>query len=272
MARTEDDLHAHYANPPVDPTAVDRLTDHVTTLVAGTHHHRRGWVPAAATIIVVILLGGAVAALQAQSHPSPESAATTPTVTSPSSTRTSTSTTASTATTGQVTLQRFIDLAPRPGTLTNFVGSTGSDGLAQVVYDDGHGAAQITVRMTAPPSYTVVSSSPPTSPGSPCGGSNSPTCTTSPDGTTIVVSQGLEYPNGHTPNATRWSVDIQRPDKVTVAIQEWNAPTQKGTAPTRSEPPFTIAELTTIATSPTWTTTVTPALASRAAALIIPTK
>jgi hypothetical protein len=259
MARTEDDLHAHYADPPVDPTAVARLTEHATALTTGTHHHRR-WVPAAAALAVVILIGGGAAVLQAQKDPTPESAATTPPV--PSTTTTTSPAPAPTEpTVGQLTLQRFLDLAPRPGTLTNLVDlSLVNFGTVQLVYDDGHGPAQIDVSVTTTGTGTDL----------PCGAVGGFTCSTLPDGTLMRVHQGPEYPNGHTPNAARWSIDILSPGKVGVYLDEWNAPTEKGTDPTRADPPFTIAELTTIATSPTWTTPTTPDLATRAATLPLP--
>lgn len=256
MVRTEDDLHDHYANPPVDPRAMGRLTDHVTALAADGHRRRR-WVPAAAAVAVVVLIGGGAAVLQSQKSPTPESAATTPPVPSSSSAPAPV-----TPTVGQLTLQRLVDLFPRPGALTQLVDlSQANFGTVQVVYDDGHGAAEISLDVTT--TGAVVGTN------LPCGAAGD-TCTTLPDGTLIRVHQGPEYPRGHTPNATNWAVDILSPGKVGMHLDEWNAPTEKGTDPTRAEPPFTIAELTAIVTSPTWTTPATPDLASRAATLPLP--
>lgn len=155
-------------------------------------------------------------------------------------------------------LQRFVDLLPRPGTLTHFVDlSHENPGPVQVVYDDGHGAAAIIAGMY--PSTNL-----------PCASQAGDTCSTRPDGTKVRIHQGPEYPSGHAPNATSWSVDILRPDEVTVSIHEWNAPTEKGSAPSRAVPPFTIAELTAIATNPSWTPDVSLDLAVRAATLYVP--
>lgn len=263
MPRSDTDLYDHYAQPPVDPAAVDRLNDLIADLGVGSPR-RRPWVPVAAAIAVVILIGGGAAALQSHTSPTPETAATTPP-----------NTTSATAvpgdgpgpTFGKITLQRLVDLLPRRGRLTNFVDlSRGNVRSAQVVYDDGHGAAEILIGTFTPAATTTPAAD------LPCGERGGFTCSTLPDGTAIRVHQGPEYPNGHTPNATSWSVDILRPGKVVVTIAEWNAPTEKGSAPTRAQPPFTIAELTTIATSPTWTTTDSPNLIARAATLDVPNR
>jgi len=255
MHRTENDLHAHYADLPVDPAAVNRLTHQIAELRAP---RRRHWMPVAAGIAVLVLIGGGATLLHSQNSPTSETAAATAPSTSTQVPHTSAPAPVPDSLAGKITLQRFIDLLPRPGKLTQFVDlSRGNSGPVQVVYDDGHGAAEIIAGMH--PSANL-----------PCGSRPGDTCSTRPDGTQVRVHQGPEYPNGHTPNATTWSVEILRPDKVSVSIEEWNAPTEKGSAPSRAEPPFTIAELTAIVTAQSWTTAVSPDLAARAATLYVP--
>lgn len=263
MPRSETDLYDHYAQPPVGPAAVDRLNDRIAELDVGSSG-RQPWVPAAAAIAVVILIGGGAAALQSHTPPTPETAATTPPATASA---TSVPSDGPGPTFEKITLQRLVDLLPRPGTLTNFVDlSRGNLRSAQVVYNDRHGAAEILIG-----TFTPTADSTPAA-DLPCGERGGFTCSTLPDGTAIRVHQGPEYPHGRTPNATSWSVDILRPGKVFVPIAEWNAPTEKGSPPTRAQPPFTISELTTIATSPTWTTKDSPDLIARAATLDVPNR
>jgi len=259
MHRTEDDLHANYADPPVDPGAVNRLTHQIAELRAPRRGRR--WMPVTAGIAVLVLIGGGATLLHSQNSPASETAAASAPSTSTQVPHTSAPAPVPDSLAGKIMLQRFIDLLPRPGKLTQFVDLShgGSPGPVQVVYDDGHGAVEIIVGMY--PSATGCS---------PCANRAGDTCSTRPDGTQVRIHQGPEYPNGHTPNATTWSVDILRPDKIAILIHEWNAPTEKGSPPSRAVPPFTIDELTTIATDPSWTPTVPPQLAARAATLYVP--
>jgi hypothetical protein len=117
----------------------------------------------------------------------------------------------------------------------------------EIAFDDGHGAAQMDVALTwtgSQPHDAI-----------PQGCTASPTCTVLPDGTTIATSQGLEYPAdpSHPDNSTEWTVTVYHPSVgLEVAISEWNAPTEKDSPISRPAPPFSLAELTAIATSPSW--------------------
>jgi len=276
MSPTEHDGHDPDAAPTTGATAVEGT---------GAHRHgRRYWVPAAAVAAAVVVIGGSVLVLGTRAAPTSVTAAAANTAPTSSQANPVTAApgTVAGALSGKVMLQRFVDLVPRPGTLTHFVDLThgGAPGPAQVVFNDGHGAAEIIVGM-----QTATTGRPALCPSGdvagttdhPAPASNAPAlpprglpCTTLPGGTQLRVIQGPEYPNGHTPNATRWSVDVLRPDTIEVSIHEWNAPTEKGSAPSRAVPPLTIAELTTIATDPGWTSTVSPDVAARAAALHVP--
>jgi hypothetical protein len=59
-------------------------------------------------------------------------------------------------------------------------------------------------------------------------------------------------------------------DGLEVDISEWNAPSSNDSPISRPTPPFTGAELITMATSPTWSATASPHTISAAAGLFTP--
>jgi len=143
MSPTEHDGHDPDAAPTTGATAVEGT---------GAHRHgRRYWGPAAAVAAAVVVIGGSVLVLGTRAAPTPVTAAagnTAPT-SSQANPITAAPTTVAGALSGKVMLQRFVDLVPRPGTLTHFVDLShgGAPGPAQVVFNDGHGAAEIIVGM-----------------------------------------------------------------------------------------------------------------------------
>lgn len=152
------------------------------------------------------------------------------------------------------------DLLPRPGTITSRAGIARS-GLvaANLVYNDGHGAAQISLSLGAGVGTFCTQNPRPTS------------CQILPDGTVLFVYQGSEYPaRPQNPGATKWSVTATRGDGISVEISEWNAPTEKGTQASRPEPPLTIPELTSIARNPRISATADPAAVAAASSLFTP--
>lgn len=152
------------------------------------------------------------------------------------------------------------DLLPRPGTITSRAGIARS-GLvaANLVYNDGHGAAQISLSLGAGVGTFCAQTPRPTS------------CQILPDGTVLFVYQGSEYPaRPQNPGATKWMVTVTRGDGVSVEISEWNAPTEKGTHASRAEPPLTIPELTRIARNPRISATADPAAVAAASSLFTP--
>lgn len=116
------------------------------------------------------------------------------------------------------------------GTAADSSGITGSP-LADVVYDDGHGKALVTVAVSRPypgqavtgcPDKTLVTYD---------------SCTTGrqPDNSVLTLLQGYEYPDKRLPTKM-WSAYLVRPDGGMVEADEWNAPADKGSAvsgPTR---------------------------------------
>jgi hypothetical protein len=156
--------------------------------------------------------------------------------------------------TPQAALQTLIDLLPRPGAVTSMTGRLAGGALAEMVYDDGHGAAKVAVGVLVGAGWVCLQPTQTT------------TCSSLPDGSKLSVYQDFEYP-AQQKGATEWLVAVLRPDNVQIQISEWNAPSSKDSPTSRATPPFSISELTTIATNPLWTTMITPELADRSANL-----
>jgi hypothetical protein len=137
----------------------------------------------------------------------------------------------------QAVEQTLIGLFPRSGAISELSGQqVGSSATVFLTYDDGQGAAHVDAEVT--PAGSV-----------PCA-SGQAGCTTGPDGTRLRLIQGPLYqskPSG----PVLWSLAGLRPDGIGVSITEWNAPDASQTA-SRPAPPFTVAELTAIVTSPAW--------------------
>lgn len=168
------------------------------------------------------------------------------------------------ATTPQALLQIALDTLPRPGKTSHYSGNFGTAfASAWFVYDDGHGAAAVTVAIQAPssePHAAVITPCTPRTAG----------CSVLADGSHVQVRQGKQYQDGRTPNSTEWDLDLVRTDGVEMSFIEWNAPAPKDAAPTRALPPFTIAELTRWADSPRFTTTISAGYANQTAHLFKP--
>jgi hypothetical protein len=168
--------------------------------------------------------------------------------------------------TPQVAVQTLTDLLTGQGTVTRPTGrAIANQALAEVLFDDGHGAAQIDIAVTLGASPTNVKGAAP-----PSGCTPGPDCTTLPDGSQVSSYQTYEYADRADKGSQEWSVSAFRPDGIQVELIEWNAPTPKDSAATRVDPPLTIAQLTTIATSPKWSATVPAATAAADAKLFIP--
>ncbi|MBT2446693.1 hypothetical protein J7F03_06290 [Streptomyces sp. ISL-43] len=71
------------------------------------------------------------------------------------------------------------------------------------------------------------------------------------DGSRIMLFQGYEYPDRRA-DTKLWRATVVTPQGFLVDAQEYNAATEKGSATTRPEPPLTLAQLKTLATSPLW--------------------
>jgi hypothetical protein len=274
MTRTEHDLIAMYDYQPDIDALEFRISQWILTspgVSAGSRRSGgRSWVAAttaAVAVAAVAITGSVLAERGLQSHPTAIAAP--PASARPDSSPGATSADASATVplTAQVAQQTLLDLLPRKGTITKRTGAADEgSALTEMTFDDGHGAAQIDLAVSYPVnglSKTGWACTPGTSVPPITG------CSTLPDGTQLFRSQGYEYPDRRV-DTLDWTVAALRPDGVQVEITEWNAPTEKDSPISRPAPPFTIAELTAVATSPVWTSTVSPSTVQRDAALFVP--
>ena len=168
------------------------------------------------------------------------------------------------ATTPQVLLQTALDTLPQKGTTSHYAGnySVGYAGT-QFVYDDGRGAAQIYLDIGYAP-YRDENSTP-------CVIGRAG-CTVLADGAHALVTTSREYGAGdpRTPHTTQWSIALVRADGLQVGITEFNAPQEKGAELTRTDPPFSVHQLTTWADGSQWRKNVTAARAATARHLFLP--
>jgi hypothetical protein len=248
----DDDLRTHYAAIRVEPGASARILAVVTD--PPLRQNRRAAFAISGSVAAVGALALAVALVSSGEGGADSAPAGSPggvvTSAAPSSSLPSAIPTASPVQTvsPQLAVQTLVGLTSAKGIASLLGGRTVANTVAgEIVFDDGHGAAQMDVALTwkgTQPHDAVAQD---------C--SASPTCTVLPDGTTIATAQGLEYPAdpSHKDNSTEWTVTVYHPsDGLEVAISEWNAPTEKDSPVSRPTPPFSLAELTAIATSPSW--------------------
>ncbi len=138
--------------------------------------------------------------------------------------------------------QTLISLLPGDGTVQSWRPelTTQAGNAVDVIYDDGQGAALITGAVDHPDL--------PGEHSLPCAVA---TCTPLPDGTGyLALYQGTGDPNRPGTTGTEWEASVHR-DNIVVTISEWNSTDPYG-APTRTEPPLTMDQLTSIAEDPSW--------------------
>ncbi|WNZ08963.1 hypothetical protein [Streptomyces sp. 11x1] len=130
---------------------------------------------------------------------------------------------------------------------------TSADGppYAQVVYDDGRGAAAVQLvlgrieadseearRLTDCPDRTLVAY-------------DSCEESTLPGGARLMLFQGYEYPDRRV-DTKNWYAQLVDPAGYEVSVMEWNAEAQKDAPVTRPEPPLSLAALKRIVRDPGW--------------------
>ena len=166
--------------------------------------------------------------------------------------------------TPQAAAQILIALLPRAGKVSQLSGRSATNFAAsQLVFDDGLGAAQLSIAIGEGQSFVCTEQV------------GTPGCQTLPNGDQLYVNQGPEYPAGKTRSASdaglvSWDVQLLRQDGVLIDVSEWNAPSEKESAASRPEPPFTVSELTAIASSDRWQMTISPQVATQAQSLFTP--
>ncbi|MFC7826384.1 hypothetical protein [Streptomyces sp. NPDC057375] len=122
---------------------------------------------------------------------------------------------------------------------------------AQVVFDDGEGAAAISLgfgrvepkgsevgQLTQCPDQTFV-------PYDSCDSSRLD------DGSTLRLLQGYEYPDRRV-DTKLWSADLVTAEGQHVSVSEWNSSAQKGAPVTREEPPLSTEALKKLVTADVW--------------------
>ncbi len=251
--------------------AVDTLDPPTDRLIAGgvargrTLRRRRYFTLAAegATCVLVLVAVAAmtVQLITARTHGTSASAGVKPSPAIP--TLTAAPPEGTVAVTGQVMAQTLLDLLPAELGNVRVVRMAGRSftgfAAAEVVIDDGHGAAELAISMTyrMPNHRNIVSAecSDPTV-------STDVVCRIMTDGGFLSTSHG-----GGSGIATKWQVQLGRTDNVQIELTEWNAPAEKDARQTRPKPPLTVSQMTTIVGSGRWQTHVSAALAARAASL-----
>ncbi|MEU2423072.1 hypothetical protein ABZ619_18965 [Streptomyces sp. NPDC007851] len=125
------------------------------------------------------------------------------------------------------------------------------DPYAQVVYDDGHGAAAISVavnrvlpggtdarQVTQCPDKVYIPYD---------------SCVTShlPDASVVTVVKGYEYPDRRV-DTKLWTANLVTPDGHHVSVSEWNAAAEKDAPISRQQPPLSAAQLKVLAAAQEW--------------------
>jgi hypothetical protein len=114
---------------------------------------------------------------------------------------------------------------------------------AQLVFDDGHGPAEVSVvlqtQSDVPQNCTAADAA-----GDYCR-------QTTVHGGTLTIWEGWEY-SDHRNNTKEWMAEYRHQDGALVSVSEWNAPSEKDAPASRPNPPLTATRLASIATAPAW--------------------
>ncbi|GKQ41038.1 hypothetical protein ALMP_75570 [Streptomyces sp. A012304] len=132
---------------------------------------------------------------------------------------------------------------------------------ALVVYDDGKGAAAVSVGLdrvlsgaeTGDGGFDPAGAAMRCPDAVPGAQSAFDSCRTEklPDGSVLTVYQGYEYPDRRT-DTKSWGAELVTSAGQRVSVQEWNSPAQKGQPVSRPEPPLSPAQLKKLASAPQW--------------------
>jgi hypothetical protein len=134
--------------------------------------------------------------------------------------------------------------------------SKGPYSRASLVFDDGRGAAAISISLNRTDSPLASMASLAGCAVGPDGtgrmGPNG-TCTTKKfeDGSDLLLVRGHEPPYRDKDTAV-WSARLIKPDGSVINVMEWNAPAQKGAKITRANPPLTQRQLTDLVRATEW--------------------
>ncbi|MFJ9583119.1 hypothetical protein [Streptomyces acidicola] len=126
---------------------------------------------------------------------------------------------------------------------------------AQLVYDDGKGAAAIGISMGRIEPGSQQAREVTTCPAEELVPHDA--CSTSrlPDGSLLMLFQGYEYPDRRV-DTKWWNAELVTPEGHHVSLSEWNAGAQKGAPVTRPDPPLSTEQLKKVITAKDWRTAV----------------
>jgi hypothetical protein len=254
MTRTERELRAIYTDLEREPMSELRLREWLDGVAVPTHHRgssRHRWaVVASAAAVAAVAVATAVAAGSRSHHGVPAG--------SPATVRTSAD--AEVAPTPQVAAQTLLDLLPRRGSVSELSGVTiDKHPQAELVYDDGQGAARLTVSLDLPPAEW---------PRPQCR-AGQPYCRVLPDGT-IVTWQTVQDPKEPKIAGQMWTANASRPNGFAVTVTEYTSAVPKIGPVTRAVPPLTVDELKAIVSSSRWQSSVTAEAAQQDEQLFTP--
>ncbi|MBA2808674.1 hypothetical protein E0500_015025 [Streptomyces sp. KM273126] len=126
---------------------------------------------------------------------------------------------------------------------------------AQLVYDDGKGAAAIGISMGRIEPGSQQARQVTTCPAEELIPHDA--CSTSrlPDGSLLMLFQGYEYPDRRV-DTKRWNAELVSPEGHHVSLTEWNAEAEEDAPVTRPDPPLSTEQLKKVVTAKDWRTAV----------------
>lgn len=121
----------------------------------------------------------------------------------------------------------------------------------QLVFDDGKGAAAVSVSLDRVEPGSDQARQTTECPGKPY--AHYDACSTSrlPDGSVVMVLQGYEYPDRRV-DTKWWDAELVTPQGHHVGVSEWNAAAEKDSPVTRPRPPLSPAQLRRLAAATAW--------------------
>ncbi|MEU0369056.1 hypothetical protein ABZ070_02120 [Streptomyces sp. NPDC006283] len=122
---------------------------------------------------------------------------------------------------------------------------------ASVVFDDGKGAAAVSIGLNAVDPDGRAADEAVSCPSQALVQHDSCTSEKLADGSTYMLFQGYEYPDRREETKS-WRATLITPAGVMVEANEWNAPAQKGAQVSRPNPPLTAGQLKTLVTAEAW--------------------
>ncbi|MET9290688.1 hypothetical protein [Streptomyces sp. NPDC003077] len=125
------------------------------------------------------------------------------------------------------------------------------DGTASVVFDDGKGAAAISVGLSMLNPNDALATDSVTCPSQALVRHDACTAERLADGSRYMLLQKYEYPDRREPTKV-WRATLLTPKGELIDASEYNAPAEKGEKTTRPTPPLTASQMKRLVTDPSW--------------------